>query len=62
MTAPKSPQWPLTLPLRLAAVALLLAGGAFLVEGWLSILLSLGAVVFLVMAATRLAKVWRSRP
>ena len=34
------------------AVALLLAGGAFLVDGWISILLSLGAVVFLVMAAT----------
>ena len=60
MTAPRSPQWTLTPPLRLAAVALLLAGASFLVEGWLSTVLWLGAIVFLVMAAVKFAKVWRS--
>jgi hypothetical protein len=62
MTAPRVPQWPLTTPLRLAALALLFAGAAFLVEGWLSIIFWLAAIVFLVLAAIRLAKVWRSRP
>jgi hypothetical protein len=62
MTAPRAAQWQLTPPLRLAALALLSAGAGFLVEGWLSVVLWIGAIVFLVMAGIRLAKVWRSRP
>jgi hypothetical protein len=61
MTAPKAPQWHLTPPLRLAAIALALVGVSFLVEGWLGTLLWLGALVFLVLAAIRFAKVWRVR-
>jgi len=61
MTAPRAPQWPLTPPLRLAALALLFSGAALLVEGWLSTALWLGAVVFLVFAAIKLAKAWRGR-
>jgi hypothetical protein len=62
MTAPRAPQWPLAPALRLAALALLFAGVGFLVEGWASMLLWLGAIVFLVFAAINLAKAWRSRP
>jgi membrane protein implicated in regulation of membrane protease activity len=63
MTAPRAPQWQLTIPIRFAALALLCAGVGFLVESWwLAVVLWLGAVVFLVLAAVRLAKVWRSRP
>jgi hypothetical protein len=62
MTAPRAPQWPLLPPLRLAALALLCAGAGFLVEGWGSVLLWVGALVFLVMASVKLAKVWRGRP
>jgi hypothetical protein len=62
MTAPRAPQWPLAPALRLAALALLFAGAGFLVEGWASMLLWLGAIVFLVFAAINLAKAWRSRP
>jgi hypothetical protein len=62
MTAPRAPQWPLTTPLRLAGLALLFAGAAFLVEGWGSVLLWVGAVLFLVLAAVKFAKVWRRRP
>lgn len=61
MTAPGTPQWSLTPPLRLAAVALLLAGASFLVEGWLSAVLWLGAIVVLVLAAVKFAKVWKTR-
>jgi hypothetical protein len=61
MTAPRAPQWPLAPSLRFAALALLFAGAALMVEGWGSILLWLGAVVFLVLAAVKLAKVWRRR-
>jgi hypothetical protein len=59
MTAPRSSQWHLTPPLRLAAVALLLAAGGYLVEGWLAIILWAGAIVFLVLAAVKFAKVWK---
>ena len=59
MTAPKAPQWPLTPPLRLAGLALLLAGATLLVEGWVSLLLWLGALVFFVLAVIKFAKVWR---
>jgi hypothetical protein len=59
MTAPRAPQWHLTPPLRLAALALALAGLSFLVDGWLVTLLWLGALVFLVLAAIKFAKVWR---
>jgi hypothetical protein len=62
MTAPKAPLWPLTPPLRLAGLALLFAGATFLVEGWVSLLFWLGALVFLVLAALKFAKVWRRRP
>ena len=62
MTAPRAPQWRLTPALRLAALALLFAGAGFLVEGWASMLLWLGAIVFLVFAAINLAKGWRGRP
>jgi hypothetical protein len=61
MTAPGAPQWPLTPPLRLAALALLFAGASFLVEGWLSTAFWLGAIVFLVLAAIKFAKVWKGR-
>jgi hypothetical protein len=61
MTAPRAPQWHLTVPLRLAAVALALAGLSFMVEGWLGTLLWVGALVFLVLAAIKFAKVWRVR-
>jgi hypothetical protein len=59
MTAPRSSQWHLTPPLRLAAVALALAGLSLLVEGWLGTLLWVGALVFLVWAAIKFVKVWR---
>jgi hypothetical protein len=63
MTTPKPPQWPLAPALRLAALALLLVGGAMLTRGWwLSFLLWFVAVVVLVFAAITLAKNWgRSR-
>jgi hypothetical protein len=59
MTAPKVQQWPLLPPLRLAGLALLLAGATFLVEGWVALLLWLGALVFFVLAVIKFAKVWR---
>ena len=62
MTAPRSSQWHLTPPLRLAAVSLALAGLSFMVEGWLATLLWAGALVFLVWAAVKFAKVWRRGP
>ena len=62
MTAPRAPQWRLAPAIRLAALALLFAGAGFLVEGWASMLLWLGAIVFLVFAAINLAKAWRGRP
>jgi energy-coupling factor transporter transmembrane protein EcfT len=61
MTAPRPPQWPLTPALRLAALALLFAAGAALVQGWLSIAMWLVAVVLVVLAAIQLAKNWRRR-
>ena len=61
MTAPRTSQWQLLPPLRLAALALLLAGIGFLVEGWLYLILWLGALVFFVLAVVKLAKVWRTR-
>jgi hypothetical protein len=62
MTAPRAPQWQLTVPLRLAALALLCAGLGFLVESWLSLVLWIAAVILLVFSAVKLAKVWRNRP
>jgi hypothetical protein len=62
MTAPRAPQWRLAPALRLAALALLFAGAGFLVEGWASMLLWIGAIVFLVFAAINLAKAWSGRP
>ena len=62
MTAPRAPQWQLTVPIRLAALALLCAGLAFLVGGWLAVVLWIAAVIFLVLSAVRLAKVWKNRP
>jgi hypothetical protein len=59
MTAPRSSQWHLTPPLRLAAIALALAGLSFMVEGWFVVLLWLGALVFLVLSAVKFSKVWR---
>jgi hypothetical protein len=61
MTTPRAPQWHLTVPLRLAALALALAGLSYMVEGWLGTLLWVGALVFLVLAAVKFAKVWRIR-
>jgi hypothetical protein len=60
MTAPRAPQWRLLPPLRLAALALLCAGAGFLVQGWASVLLLIAAIVFLVMAAVKFSKVWRT--
>jgi hypothetical protein len=59
MTVQRAPQWTLTPPLRLAAIALLLAGVSFMVDGWPATILWLGAIVFLVLAAVKFAKVWR---
>ena len=61
MTAPRAPQWHLTVPLRLAALALALVGLSFMVEGWLGTLHGEGALVFFVLAAVKFAKVWRVR-
>jgi hypothetical protein len=61
MTAPRPPQWPLTPVLRLAALALLFAGAALLVQGWFSTALWVGSVVLLVLAIVKFAKNWRSR-
>ena len=59
MTAPKAPQWPLTPALRLAAVALLLASFALVVEGVISTVLWGLSVVFLVVAVVKFAKKWK---
>jgi hypothetical protein len=59
MTVQQAPQWHLTAPLRLAAVALLLAGLSFVVHGWLATILWVGAIVFLILAALKFVKVWR---
>jgi hypothetical protein len=59
MTVQQAPQWHLTAPLRLAAVALLLAGLSFVVHGWLATILWIGAIVFLILAALKFVKVWR---
>jgi energy-coupling factor transporter transmembrane protein EcfT len=61
MTAPRTPQWPLTPALRLAALALLFAAAALVVKGWLSTAMWLIAVVLVVLAAVQLAKNWRRR-
>jgi hypothetical protein len=61
MTAPKPRQWPLAPALRYAAFALLLAGAALMVQGWLSTAMWLAAVVLLVLAAVQLVKNWRRR-
>ena len=59
MTAPRAPQWPLTPVLRLAALALLLASAALVVEGMFSTVLWGLAVVFLVLAVIKLAQNWK---
>jgi len=59
MTAPKAPQWPLTPALRLAALALLLASVALVVEGVISTVLWGLSVVFLVVAVVKFAKKWK---
>jgi hypothetical protein len=61
MTAPNARQWPLAPALRYAALALFFAGAALVVEGWLSLVLWLGAVVLVVLAAVKLAKNWTAR-
>jgi hypothetical protein len=61
MTAPRTPQWPLTPALRLAALALLFVGGAIMTTGWLSFIMWFAAVVLLVFAAIQLAKNWSRR-
>ena len=61
MTSPTPRKWPLTPALRYAALALFLAAGALVVEGWLSLILWLAAVVLLVLAAIKLAKNWPAR-
>jgi hypothetical protein len=60
MTAPKA-QWPLTPALRLAALALLLAAAALVVEGVIATVLWLGSVVLFVLAAVQLVKNWSRR-
>jgi hypothetical protein len=61
MTSPTPRQWPLAPSLRYAAAALFLAAAALVVEGWLSMVLWLAAVVLLVLAAIKLAKNWPAR-
>ena len=61
MTAPRAGQWPLAPSLRFAALALLLAAAALVVEGWVSTVMWLAAVVLLIVAAVKLAKHWTSR-
>ena len=61
MTAPRAPQWPLAPALRLAALALLLGGAALLVEGTLSLVFWIGALVLVILAGVQLAKNWRKR-
>jgi energy-coupling factor transporter transmembrane protein EcfT len=61
MTTPGASQWPLLPPLRLAAVALLCAGVGFLVNWWASLILWIAAIVFLVWASVKFARVWKAR-
>jgi hypothetical protein len=61
MTAPRAPQWPLTPALRLGALALICALGAWITEGLLSQILWVGSVVLLVFAVIQLAKNWTRR-
>jgi hypothetical protein len=61
MTAPGTRQWPLAPALRYTALALLLAGAALVVQGWLSFVLWAAAVVLLVLAAIKLVKNWTTR-
>jgi hypothetical protein len=58
MTAPR-PQWPLAPALRYAALAMILAVGALMSVGILSIVLWVGAVVSLVLGAVKFRANWR---
>ena len=61
MNTPRAPRWPLAPALRLAALALLLGGAALLVEGTLSRVFWVAALVLVVFAGVQLAKNWRGR-
>jgi hypothetical protein len=60
MTAPKPPQWPLSPALRLAVLALIFLVGSLATHGWISILLLIGAVVLVVLAAMKFKANWRT--
>lgn len=54
MTAPRTPQWPLTPVLRLTALAMIFAIGGTLSQGWLSAVLVVCAAGLAVVAAIKL--------
>jgi hypothetical protein len=61
MTAPKPPQWPLSPALRLTALALILLVGSLAIQGWISMVLLIGAVISVVLAAVKVKANWKKR-
>jgi hypothetical protein len=61
MTAPKPPQWPLSPALRLTALALILLVASLATQGWISMVLLIGAVVSVVLAAVKVKANWKTR-
>jgi hypothetical protein len=61
MTAPKPPQWPLSPALRLTALALILLVGSLAIQGWISMVLLIGAVISVVLAAVKVKANWKTR-
>jgi hypothetical protein len=61
MTAPKPPQWPLSPALRLTALALILLVGSLAIQGWISMVLLIGAVISVVLAAIKVKANWKTR-
>jgi uncharacterized membrane protein YphA (DoxX/SURF4 family) len=62
MAVPSSTKWPHRRTLVLTAIILLLAMGSMLSAGWISSLLTAGAVVLVLVAAVRLWWFWRWPP
>jgi hypothetical protein len=61
MTAPKPRPWPLSPALRLTALALILLVGSLAIQGWISLVLLIGAVVSVVLAAVKVKANWKTR-